>query len=121
MAPEIYEFRSLNGRALLLPLLFLTLIFGCGIYLNCAPQGWLLGMSGAVIAIVAQSFSAARNERRYWMTIVGYSLVHIIIFSGSDEKWIPKPTSTITPAFIFDYLLMGWAFPKLSGLRFDLN
>lgn len=121
MMEKVYQFQVLRGRALWLPLCSLAVVFGAGIYMGHAATGWLLGMSAAVIAITGQAFSSARAELRFWTTLAGYTVAHIIVFAPSTEAWIPKPTSAITPLFMLDYLAMGWAFPKLSGLCFNMR
>ncbi|MBP6362156.1 MAG: hypothetical protein KA233_07285 [Novosphingobium sp.] len=78
-------------------------------------------MSFAVIVITGQAFSDAKTEPRLWATLAVFGLVHAGILSFANEAWIPKPTAAITPVFALDYLAMAWAFPKLSGLRFDVS
>jgi uncharacterized membrane protein AbrB (regulator of aidB expression) len=121
METAAYRFRTLGPRALWFPLCCLGLVFGIGIFLGQVAIGWLLAMSVAVIVITGQAFSDAKAEPRFWATLAGYGLVHIGILSFSNEAWIPKPTAAITPVFLLDYLAMAWAFPKLSGLRFDVS
>ncbi len=76
-------------------------------------------MSLAVIVMVGQSFADAKGEVRYWMILAAFAVLHGVILAFSDEQWIPKPTAAITPVFILDYIAMGFAFPRLSGLKFD--
>lgn len=78
-------------------------------------------MSFAVIVTTGQAFGAAKHEPRYWSALLLYSLLHIGLLSFASEAWIPKPTFTITPFFVLDYLAMGWAFPRVSGLQFDMT
>lgn len=117
----MYRFRTLGARALWLPLCCLGVVFGIGVSLGQAAIGWLFAMSFAVIVITGQAFSSAKAEPRFWATLVGYGLVHIALLSFANEAWIPRPTAAITPVFFLDYLAMAWAFPKLSGLRFDIS
>ena len=121
METAAYRFRTLGPRALWFPLCCLGLVFGIGIFLGQVATGWLLAMSVAVVVITGQAFSDAKAEPRFWATLAGYGLVHIGILSFSNEAWIPKPTAAIMPVFLLDYLAMAWAFPKLSGLRFDVS
>jgi len=121
MQGRVYDFRTLGRRALWLPLCALGIVFGAGLYTGHAATGWLLGMSAAVIVITGEAFGAASEEPRFWTTLAGYVVAHIIVFAHSTEAWIPKPTAVMTPLFMLDYLAMGWAFPKLSGLRFDMS
>jgi uncharacterized membrane protein AbrB (regulator of aidB expression) len=121
MTDRVYDFRTLRRRALWLPLCSLAIIFGVGIYAGHAATGWLLGMSAAVIVITGEAFGAASAEPRFWTTLTGYALAHLILLAPSTEAWIPEPTFLITPLFMLDYLAMGLAFPKLSGLRFNMS
>ena len=106
-------------RSLWLPLVGLFLIFFTGIYFGQAATGWLLGMSCAVILIIAQTYADAIREPRYWCALTVYLLLHIGVLAFSSDSWIPKPTAIVIPVFLLDYLAMGFAFPKLSGLVFD--
>ena len=115
---HVYTFQTLSKGALWLPLAILITIFGAAIYVDRAASGWLLAMSFAVIAITGQSYADAIHRLRFWITILIYCALHLVTLSYSTKTWIPKPTSAITPFFILDYLAMGWAFPKISGLRF---
>ncbi|WP_159976930.1 MULTISPECIES: hypothetical protein [unclassified Novosphingobium] len=99
----------------------LFLVFGSAIYIDRAATGWLVAMSFAVIVITAQAFGAAKQEPRYWSALMLYCLLHLGVLSFSNEAWIPKPTSAITPLFLLDYLAMGWAFSRISGLQFDMS
>lgn len=118
MPAPAYNFRTLGARALGLPLAALFAVFLGGIVLDKAAMGWLAGMSCAVIIIVAQAFADASREPRYWYALGLFVLLHMGILAFSSERWIPKPTQAITPVFLLDYLLMGFAFPRLTGLKF---
>ena len=118
---QVYELRTLKMRDAWPAVVCILSVFFVGICLGNVASGWLIGMSLGVILIVGQSFTEARRELRYWLTLGLYAGLHVALFAFAIEAWIPKPTAMITPHFLIDYLALGWAFPKISGLCFDLT
>lgn len=80
---------------------------------------FLAAMSAVPIGVTTYSYRDGGNERRYWITLAGYCLVHVLALRLIGGDWIPRPAVALTPLFILDYLLLAYLFPKLSGLKYD--
>lgn len=80
---------------------------------------FLAAMSAVPIGVTAYAFRDGANEPRYWITIVGYCVIHALALRFAGGDWIPQPAVVLAPLFILDYLLLAYLFPKLSGLKYD--
>jgi len=79
---------------------------------------FLMGLSAAMIAATAALYRDARNDARYWIAIVGYSIVHVLVLSVTGSKWIPKPAAAMSPVFILDFVVMAYLLPKVTRIEF---
>ncbi len=80
---------------------------------------FLAAMSTVPIGVTAFSYREGRNEPRYWITIAGYCVIHVLALRLLGSDWIPRPAIALAPLFILDYLLLAYIFPKLSGISFN--
>lgn len=120
MSEPTRQFRTFERRQLLwlLPLML-------GIWIGLAQAGidvdveFLAAMSAVPIIVTAFSYRDAADDPRYWITIMGYCAIHIVTLRFIGGDWIPAPAVALTPLFLFDYVLLAYLFPKLSGLRFE--
>lgn len=102
----------------IVPLLSLLSLFA---YFGDIDRGLLAGMSAAVISCVGLMYWDARQSPRFWATMIGIILVHAAMVYFADENWLPNPTLALMIPFLIDFAAMAWFFPKLSGIRLDVE
>lgn len=99
----------------------MILTFISFIFMGSADFGWLLGMALAIIIAVAMIFREGRFNYRFYVVLSLFILVHAAIFLIIIHNWPNLPVKALSPIFIPDFIAMGYLFPKLTGLAFDME
>jgi hypothetical protein len=117
MSAPLRQFRVFRKRHLawLIPVMLIiwVVLANSGLSIDVA---FLAAMSAVPIGATAYAFQDGAGKSRYWLT---YCVIHGLAMRFVGGDWIPKPAVALAPLFIFDYLLLAYLFPVLSGVEYD--